>query len=104
MNHQPDILIIGQGFAGLGAAIICANHGYQVTVIGRPARAKGALQLAQNSASALGGLSVPKLGADILSLAAGLILSACHGWKLAPACASWYILKRAIMLLSADSI
>ena len=46
MNHQPDILIIGQGFAGLGAAIICANHGYQVTVIGRPARAKGALQLA----------------------------------------------------------
>ena len=72
MNHQPDILIIGQGFAGLGAAIICANHGYQVTVIGRPARAKGALQLAQNSASALGGLSVPKLGADILELGSRL--------------------------------
>jgi len=68
MNHQPDILIIGQGVAGLGAAIICAHHGYRVTVIGRLAPAKGALQLAQNSASALGGLNLPELGTDILAL------------------------------------
>ena len=49
---------------------------------------KGRASACQNSASALGGLSVPKLGADILELGAGLILSACHGWKLAPACAA----------------
>ena len=68
MDSQPDIIIIGQGIAGLGAAIICASHGYQVTVIGHHAPAKGALQLAQNSARCLHGLSQPAFGAEILAL------------------------------------
>ena len=68
MDSQPDIIIIGQGIAGLGAAIICASHDYKVTVIGRNLPAKGAVQLAQNSARCLNALSQKTLGAEILAL------------------------------------
>ena len=57
MTDHSDILILGQGIAGLFAACICADHGYQVKIIGRAATANGAMQLAQNSYAALSSLS-----------------------------------------------
>ena len=57
MTDHSDILILGQGIAGLFAACICADHGYQVKIIGKAAAANGAMQLAQNSYAALSSLS-----------------------------------------------
>ena len=41
------------------AALICAEHGYHVKIIGMPAPAKGAMQLAENSFECTG--FAPKL-------------------------------------------
>lgn len=49
MTQHTELIILGQGIAGMFAALICAEHGYHVKIIGMPAPAKGAMQLAENS-------------------------------------------------------
>ena len=62
MGHQTDahILVMGQGIAGLTAAIVLGEAGYSVQVLGRRFPAPGGLQLSPNGFKALAALGLDK--------------------------------------------
>ena len=64
MTITADIAIIGRGFAGLSAALVCADAGFQVVIIGSRAKPRGGLQLGPNSFTSLSELP---FGATVLS-------------------------------------
>ena len=69
---SEEVVIIGNSFSGLGTAIACAKHGYQVTVIAPNNHSSfiGGLQIAPNGLAALSSLGVEQ---EILNKAVRLL-------------------------------
>ena len=61
---ETPIIVLGQGIAGLSAAIALGSAGYPVHVIGRRMAAAGGLQLSPNGLKALASLNLDKVILD----------------------------------------
>ena len=51
LNNFSDVIIIGAGITSLSCALVIANAGYNVRIIGISDKTKGGIQLATNSFS-----------------------------------------------------
>ena len=69
---SEEIVIIGSSFSGLGTAIACAKHGYNVKIIAPKGHSNfiGGLQIAPNGFAALSSIGVEK---EILNAALRLL-------------------------------